>query len=80
MPKKILKGQVVNSTANKTVNVLVNTRVIHPIYKRYINSSKKFLAHDEQNKFVAGDIVKIQESKPLSKRKSWVALEKIERS
>ena len=80
MPKRILKGQVVNNTADKTVNVLVNTRVLHPIYKKYINSSKKFLAHDEQNKFTVGDIIKIQESKPLSKRKTWVALEKIERS
>jgi small subunit ribosomal protein S17 len=80
MPKRILKGQVVNNTADKTVNVLVNTRVLHPIYKKYINSSKKFLAHDEQNKFIVGDIIKIQESKPLSKRKTWVALEKIERS
>ena len=49
MPKRILKGQVVNNTADKTVNVLVNTRVLHPIYKKYINSSEKFLAHDKKS-------------------------------
>jgi len=80
MPKRTMKGKVISSAADKTVNVLVNTRVLHPVYKKYINSSKKFLAHDEANKFIIGDVIEIQESKPLSKRKTWIALKKIERS
>ena len=74
MPKKILKGRVVCSRNDKTVNVLVKTRVLHPIYKKYINSSKRFLAHDKLNQCKAGDVVVIQENKPISKRKSWIVI------
>jgi small subunit ribosomal protein S17 len=80
MPKRILKGQVINNKANKTVNVLVVDRMLHPVYKKYVKSNKKFLAHDEDNKCVIGDFVKIQESRPESKRKTWVVLENSNRS
>jgi small subunit ribosomal protein S17 len=74
MPKRILQGIVVSDACNKTVIVRVERRVMHPIYKKFITRSKKYAAHDEQNQFHAGDAVQIEESRPISKRKSWVVL------
>lgn len=74
MPKRILTGTVVSSNANKTIVVQVTRRVKHKLYKKIISSSKKYHAHDEQNNFKVGDIVKIAESKPISKLKSWIVL------
>ena len=74
MPKRILHGIVVSDAQNKTVIVRVERRVMHPIYKKFITRSKKYAAHDEGNKFHAGDAVQIEESRPISKRKSWVVL------
>jgi small subunit ribosomal protein S17 len=74
MPKRILRGKVVCNKADKTANVLVITKRLHPKYKKYINYSKKFLAHDELNQCSVGEEVSIQEHKPLSKRKCWVVL------
>jgi small subunit ribosomal protein S17 len=74
MPKRILQGIVVSDAQNKTVVVRVERRVMHPIYKKFITRSKKYAAHDEENKFHAGDAVQIEESRPISKRKSWVVL------
>ena len=71
MPKRILSGKVVKKTGDKTVSVLVTRQTTHPIYKKIIRVSKKYLAHDEANKFDIGDSVKIRESKPLSKKKNW---------
>ena len=71
MPKRILTGTVVSSNANKTIVVNVIRRVQHKLYKKIISQSKKYHAHDENNSFKVGDIVKIIESKPLSKLKSW---------
>ncbi|HXO01754.1 MAG TPA: 30S ribosomal protein S17 [Stellaceae bacterium] len=74
MPKRVLQGIVVSDACNKTVIVRVERRVMHPIYKKFITRSKKYAAHDEDNKFHAGDAVQIEESRPISKRKSWVVM------
>ena len=71
MPKRILTGTVVSSNTNKTIVVKVTRRVQHKLYKKIISQSKKYHAHDENNSFKVGDIVKIIESKPISKLKSW---------
>ncbi len=77
MPKRILQGTVVSDKADKTISVLVERRVMHPIYKKYISRSKKYLAHDEQNACKSGDVVRIIESRPISKNKSWQYLETV---
>ena len=74
MPKRILTGTVVSSNTNKTVVVKVTRRVQHKLYKKIISQSKKYHAHDENNSFKVGDIVKIIESKPISKLKSWIVV------
>ena len=74
MPKRILTGTVVSSNSSKTIVVEVTRRVRHKLYKKIISRSKKYHAHDEDNSFKVGDIVKIIESKPISKLKSWVVM------
>jgi small subunit ribosomal protein S17 len=74
MPKRMMQGVVVSDRSDKTVVVKVERRVKHPIYKKFIRRSKKFHAHDPENRFKVGDIVRIQECRPLSKLKSWEAL------
>ena len=76
MSKKILKGKVIKDKNDKTIVVLVKRRFAHPFYEKVITSSKKYHAHDEKNKFKIGDIVKIIESKPFSKKKRWEILNK----
>jgi len=76
MPKRIMQGQVVSDKGDKTIIVRVDRRVAHPVYKKIITRSKKFMAHDEENLYRIGDIVRIEESRPLSKRKRWVAIER----
>jgi small subunit ribosomal protein S17 len=71
MPKRILQGVVVSDKAEKTVTVRVDRRMSHPMYKKTIMRSKKYAAHDEENRFKAGDVVKIIESAPISKSKKW---------
>jgi small subunit ribosomal protein S17 len=71
MPRRILNGKVVKKSGDKTVSVLVTRQTTHPIYKKIIRVSKKYLAHDEDNNITVGENVKIQETKPLSKSKSW---------
>ncbi|HJU18879.1 MAG TPA: 30S ribosomal protein S17 [Stellaceae bacterium] len=75
MSKRILQGVVVSDACHKTVIVRVERRVMHPIYKKFITRSKKYAAHDEHNSYRTGDAVRIEESRPLSKRKRWVVLE-----
>ena len=72
MPKRLLSGVVVSSNSNKTIVVQVTRRVRHKLYKKIINRSKKYHAHDENNNYKKGDFVIIQETKPISKLKSWV--------
>ena len=74
MSKRVLQGIVVSDACDKTVIVRVERRVMHPVYKKFITHSKKYAAHDEHNKFRAGDAVQIEESRPISKRKHWVVL------
>ena len=71
MPKRILQGVVVSDKMDKTVVVSVERRVMHPIYKKFIRRSKKYHAHDEDNQVKVGDVVRIEECRPLSKTKSW---------
>ena len=75
MTKKVLKGLVTSAKNNKTIVVKVTRRFKHPFYGKVISRSKKYHAHDEKNKFKIGDIVKIIESKPYSKKKKWEVLE-----
>ena len=75
MPRRVMQGVVVKNAKDKTISVLVERSVKHPVYKKYIKLSKKFLAHDENNVSKAGDKVSIIETRPLSKRKSWALLE-----
>ncbi len=74
MPKRILQGVVVSDKADKTVTVSVVRRVSHPIYKKTIHRSKKYAAHDEENRFKIGDAVRIEESRPMSKSKRWIVV------
>ena len=74
MPKRILTGTVVSSNTNKTIVVKVTRRVKHKLYKKIISQSKKYHAHDENNNFKIGDSVRIIESKPISKLKTWIVM------
>ncbi len=74
MPKRVLQGVVTSDACDKTVIVRVERRVMHPVYKKFITRSKKYAAHDENNVHKAGDTVRIEESRPISKRKRWVVL------
>jgi len=69
-----MQGVVVSDKAEKTVTVLVERRVMHPIYKKFIRRSKKYLAHDEGNACKIGDVVRIRECRPISRRKRWEVL------
>ena len=72
-----LSGKVVSNKMDKTITVLIERRVKHPIYGKYVSKSSKLKAHDENNECKAGDVVTIEESRPLSKTKAW-SLVKIE--
>ena len=75
MPKRILQGSVVSDANDKTVTVLVERRFMHPMVKKVVRRSKKYRAHDEDNKYKVGDIVRIEECRPISKNKSWKVIE-----
>ena len=74
MPKRILTGVVVSDKADKTITVRVERRVMHPVYKKFITRSKKYAAHDETNACKTGDLVRIEECRPISKSKRWIVL------
>ena len=76
MPKRVLTGRVTSDKMDKTVTVLVDRRVMHPLYKKFIRRSKKYAAHDEANLCKAGDTVRIEECRPISKRKTWQVIER----
>ena len=78
MPRRILEGKIVSDKMDKSVTVLVERRYMHPMYKKYVRTSSKYAAHDENNVFKVGDVVAIQECRPLSKNKSWVVISDIE--
>ena len=77
MPKRVLQGTVVSDKGDKTVVVLVERKVAHPVYGKIIRRSKKYHTHDEGNVIKAGDTVRIEECSPLSKLKTWKVLEKV---
>jgi small subunit ribosomal protein S17 len=77
--RKIFVGEVVSNRMQKTITVQVERRVRHPIYERVIKRSKKFHVHDEHNQCQIGDVVRIVETRPLSKTKCWRLLEIIQR-
>ena len=74
MPRRVLTGRVTSDKMNKTVTVLVDRRVMHPLYKKFIRRSKKYAAHDEENLCKVGDTVRIIECPPISKRKTWAVV------
>lgn len=77
MPKRILQGQVVSDKGDKTVVVLVERRFTHPVMKKTIRKTKRYNAHDPENKFKTGDTVRIEECRPVSKTKSWQVIEAV---
>ena len=78
--ERVLTGKVVSNSRDKTIAVLIERRVRHPIYKKYIKRSTKVHAHDEKNECGLGDVVRVSESKPFSKTKNWTLIEVIEKS
>ena len=80
MPKRTLKGLVRSDKADKTISVAIERTKKHEVYHKVINFTKKFLAHDEANEAKEGDTVIIEESRPYSKRKTWVLKEIVERA
>lgn len=77
--RKIRQGTVVSDAPDKTVVVRVERRFAHPLYGKVITRSRKYHAHDEKNEYQVGDIVRIQETRPLSKLKRWRVLDLVER-
>ena len=78
MPKRVLTGTVVSDKTDKTVVVLVERKVKHPLYGKIIRRSKKYHAHDDANTFREGETVRIEECAPISKLKSWKVLDKLD--
>ncbi|WP_062016709.1 30S ribosomal protein S17 [Aureimonas sp. AU4] len=74
MPKRVLQGTVVSDKNDKTVVVLVERRFTHPLFKKTVRRSKKYKAHDETNQYKVGDTVSIEETKPISKDKTWIVV------
>jgi len=77
---RILTGRVVSDKMDKTVTVLIERRVTHPLIGKVITRSKKYHAHDEKNEFHEGDLVMIEETRPISKTKAWRVARLIEKS
>jgi len=78
--KKILQGLVVSDKADKTITVKTERQIAHPLYRKYYKQSKKITAHDENNECGIGDLVKVQEIRPLSKTKRWNLIEILEKA
>ncbi len=76
MPRRVLTGRVTSDKMDKTITVLVDRRIMHPLYKKFIRRSKKYAAHDEVNACKTGDQVRIVECAPISKRKTWTVVER----
>lgn len=78
--KRILQGEVVSDKMQKTIVVKVSSRKMHRLYKKYITVSKKYKAHDENREAHVGDVVRIVESRPISKEKHWRLLQIVEKA
>ncbi|TDG95313.1 30S ribosomal protein S17 [Cardinium endosymbiont of Culicoides punctatus] len=73
-------GKVTSNKSDKTVTVMVDYRAIHPVYGKFLKTTTKFMAHDEENACGIGDVVRIMETRPLSRKKRWRLVEIIERA
>ena len=78
MPKRVLTGTIVSDKTDKTVVVRVERRVKHPLYGKIIRRSKKYHAHDEGNEYREGETVRIEETRPISKLKTWTVLGRVD--
>ena len=78
MPKRVLTGTVVSEKGDKTVVVRVERKVKHPLYGKIIRRSKKYHAHDEDNAYHEGETVRIEETAPISKLKTWKVIERVD--
>jgi small subunit ribosomal protein S17 len=78
MPKRVLTGIIVSDKTEKTVVVKVERRVKHPLYGKIIKRSKKYHAHDEANEFRQGETVRIEETRPISKLKTWRVIDRVD--
>lgn len=78
--KKVRIGVVASNKMDKSITVLIERKLKHPIYGKFVKKSRKFFAHDEKNECNEGDTVKITETKPISKNKTWKLVEIIERA
>jgi small subunit ribosomal protein S17 len=77
MPRRVLEGRVVSDKVAKTVTVLVERRFTHPVLKKTVRRSKRYHAHDEDNAYKVGEIVRIEECRPISKSKAWKVVERV---
>ena len=75
MPKRTLQGVVVSDKQDKTIVVRVERRFTHPVMKKTVRRSKKYYAHDETNEYSVGDVVRIEEHRPISKLKRWTVVQ-----
>jgi len=78
--RKVRIGKVVSNKMQKSITIIVDRKVKHPIYGKFVNKSTKFMAHDEKNEAGIGDTVRIMETRPLSKSKRWRLIEIIEKA
>jgi small subunit ribosomal protein S17 len=78
MPKRVLQGVVVSDKNDKTIIVKVERRLLHPVFKKTVRLSKKYHAHDEKNEAKIGEVVRIEETRPLSKLKRWAFISKVD--
>ncbi|MEO6606936.1 MAG: 30S ribosomal protein S17 [Aestuariivirga sp.] len=78
MPKRVLQGVVVSDKNDKTIVVKVERRLLHPVFKKTVRLSKKYHAHDEKNEAKIGEVVRIEETRPLSKLKRWAFVSKVD--
>jgi small subunit ribosomal protein S17 len=78
MPKRVLQGVVVSDKNDKTIVVKVERRLLHPVFKKTVRLSKKYHAHDEKNEAKVGEVVRIEETRPLSKLKRWAFISKVD--
>jgi len=78
--RRRLTGRVVSDKMNKTVTVVVERKVKHPLYGKYVSRSQRYHAHDEKNEYHPGDLVTIEECRPLSRTKSWLVVRLVEKA
>jgi len=78
--RKTRIGTVVSNKMQKSIIVAIERRIAHPLYKKYFKKTTKLMAHDEKNECTIGDVVKIMETRPLSKRKKWRLVEVVEKA